>query len=116
MASRESKQERSERWARAKTRRNVRASAPLWFQSTIVLGAIWLIWGGLVLRRDGTKAVPVVADLDPEPTADAGFAWGAAGIGAGIGALAALATGAAVVAVRGRHRGGRPALRPRELG
>ena len=72
---------------------------------------------GPALRRDGSKAVPVVADLDPQPTAEAdGFDWGTAGIGAGIGALAAVLAGVAVISVRGRHQGRRPALRPRELG
>jgi hypothetical protein len=38
----------------------------------------------VTLHRDGSKAVPVVADLDPEPTAAGdGFDWGDAAIGAG---------------------------------
>src|SRR5215211_973427 len=36
------------------------------------------------LRRDGSKAVPFVADLGPEAAAtEGGFDWGDAGIGAG---------------------------------
>ncbi len=75
-------------------------------------------YSGPPLRRDGSRAVPVVADLDPGPAAAGsdGFDWGAAGIGAGIGALAVLLAGTGVLSLRRRH-GGRPAtLRPRELG
>ncbi|MGH2960972.1 MAG: hypothetical protein ACRDL3_02085, partial [Solirubrobacterales bacterium] len=58
-------------------------------------------WGqgdDLTLRRDGSKAVPFVADLDPEPAAAGdGFDWSDAAIGAGLGAAAvALAVAGAV--------------------
>jgi hypothetical protein len=46
----------------------------------------------VVLRRDGSKAVPIVTV--PEPARAEGFDWGDAGIGAGVG-LAALLLGAA---------------------
>lgn len=54
-----------------------------------------------VLRRDGSKAVPVAVP-DPGAPAD-GFDWGDAGIGAGA-AVAALLVGAAGAHVaRSRH-------------
>lgn len=46
---------------------------------------------GPVLRRDGSRAVPFVADVDPEAEAATpadGFDWGDASLGAGVGALA----------------------------
>ena len=48
-----------------------------------------------------------MADLDPQPTAEAdGFNWGAAGIGAGIGALAAVLAGVAVISVQAAIKAG----------
>ena len=54
---------------------------------------------GLVLRRDGSQAVPFVAHVGPEaPATSDGFDWGAAGIGAtAMLALAAIAAGAGLV-------------------
>jgi hypothetical protein len=69
---------------------------------------------GIALRRDGSKAVPVVADLEPQtPAAPAadGFDWRDAAIGAGLGAAAVVLGGAGASAVRGR-RGGLPTSRP----
>lgn len=57
-----------------------------------------------VMRRDGSKAVPLVADLDGEPAAVAdGFDWSDAAIGAGLGATAVLLAVAGTVAMRGRR-------------
>ena len=65
---------------------------------------------GPVLRRDGSKAVPLVADLEPETAARAdGFDWSDAAIGAGLGAAAVLLVVVGASAVRGR----RPAHAPR---
>jgi hypothetical protein len=56
------------------------------------------------LRRDGAKAVPFVADLDPEPAADSqGFDWRAAGIAVGVGAVALVLAAAAAVSLRARQ-------------
>jgi hypothetical protein len=68
---------------------------------------------GPVLRRDGSKAVPFVADLEPDAAAPAdGFDWGDAGLGAGVGALAVALAGAGLVSLRTRQ----VAAAPRELG
>ena len=54
-----------------------------------MLGAPTTSAGDPVLRRDGSKAVPVV--VPPEPAAHSdGFDWGDAGIGAGTAAVALL--------------------------
>jgi hypothetical protein len=64
---------------------------------------------GPVLRRDGSEAVPLVADLEPEVAAPAdGFDWGDAGLGAGVGALAVALAAAGAVALRGRQAAPRP--------
>jgi hypothetical protein len=48
---------------------------------------------GFVQHRDGSKAVPFVADVSPKaPAATGGFDWGDAGIGAGV-AAGAIALG-----------------------
>ncbi|MGH2992911.1 MAG: hypothetical protein ACRDL1_05175 [Solirubrobacterales bacterium] len=53
-----------------------------------------------VVRRDGSKAVPFVAEVgEAADSPGGGFDWGAAGIGAGIGALLALLGAAGAVAV-----------------
>ena len=54
---------------------------------------------GVVLRRDGSQAVPFVADVGPEATATSeGFDWGDAGTGAtAMLALVAIAGGAGLV-------------------
>lgn len=59
--------------------------------------------GGIVLRRDGSKAVPFERDPDPVARAD-GFGWDDAGIGAGAAAAALLLTSAGARIVRGRRR------------
>jgi hypothetical protein len=59
-----------------------------------------------VLRRDGSQAVPFVADVGPQtaPVAAAdGFDWRDAAIGAGLGAMAVLLAAAGVVALRDRR-------------
>jgi hypothetical protein len=56
-------------------------------------------YGGIVPRRDGSKAVPFVPVLDPAPQAD-GFDWGGAGIGAGVAVLLLTGGGAYVVRTR----------------
>ncbi|MGH2991616.1 MAG: hypothetical protein ACRDMA_17505 [Solirubrobacterales bacterium] len=57
-----------------------------------------------VMRRDGSKAVPFVADLDPEPAAAGdGFDWSDAAIGAGLGAAAVALAVAGAVAMRRRR-------------
>jgi hypothetical protein len=64
--------------------------------------------GDVVLRRDGSKAVPFVSD--PAPTPADGFDWGDAGIGAGVATTLMLgATGA--LAARSRRPAGRVHLR-----
>jgi hypothetical protein len=63
--------------------------------------------GGIVPRRDGSKAVPFVPVLDPAPPtpqAD-GFAWGDAGIGAGAGVAAVLLASAGGRVIRSRKTG-----------
>jgi hypothetical protein len=59
-----------------------------------------------VLRRDGSKAEPFVAQVGPETvsaaTADR-FDWSDAAIGAGLGAAAAMLVMAGALAVRGRR-------------
>jgi hypothetical protein len=54
-----------------------------------------------VLRRDGSKAVPVVVP-EPGPPSDA-FDWGDAGIGAGAGVAALLVAAAGAQFARRRH-------------
>ena len=56
----------------------------------------------IVLRRDGSKAVPVVTPSEPVTRAD-GFDWGDAGIGAGI--LAGLVLLGAAGFLATRHLG-----------
>jgi hypothetical protein len=61
----------------------------------------------VVLRRDGSQAVPFVADVSattPTAAADSGFDWGDAAIGAGtaLGIVALL--GASGLAIRSRRR------------
>ena len=62
-------------------------------------------------HRDGSKASPFVADLDPAPTgAGDGFDWGDAGIGAGAVVLAACLAMLAAAGFSGRRtRTSRPA-------
>jgi hypothetical protein len=58
----------------------------------------------VTLHRDGSKAVPVVADLDPEPTAAGdGFDWGDAAIGAGAVLLVACLAMLAAAGFSGRR-------------
>ena len=68
--------------------------------------------GGLLLRRDGSKAVPWVANLEPDVAVPAGdgFDWGDAAVGAGA-AIALVALGGAGLARRGRLARHRPAVR-----
>jgi hypothetical protein len=48
---------------------------------------------GFIQHRDGSQAVPFVADVSPKaPVATGGFDWGDAGIGAGV-AAGAIALG-----------------------
>jgi hypothetical protein len=59
-----------------------------------------------VLRRDGSKAEPFVAQVGSEtaPAAAAdGFDWSDAAIGAGLGAAAAMLVMAGALAIRGRR-------------
>jgi hypothetical protein len=66
---------------------------------------------GSILRRDGSKAVPFVADvgLDAVTAAPAdGFDWGDAGLGAGVGALAVALAAVGAVSLRGRQVRARP--------
>lgn len=66
---------------------------------------------GTDLRRDGSKAVPFVADvgLDAASTAPAdGFDWGDAGLGAGVGALAVALAAVGAVSLRSRQVRARP--------
>jgi hypothetical protein len=60
-----------------------------------------------VTVRDGSKAVPFVADLDPEPTTAAGdgFDWGDAAIGAGAVLIVACLAMVAAVGYSSRRRG-----------
>lgn len=69
--------------------------------------------GGIVPRRDGSKAVPFVPVLDPAPKAD-GFDWGDAGIGAGVVAL--LLTAGGTYVVRTRWHGAKADLPPSQSG
>ena len=55
--------------------------------------------GGIVLRRDGSKAVEVVTVPEPAARAD-GFDWGDAGLGAGAGVAAVLVVATGSCAVR----------------
>jgi len=59
----------------------------------------------VTLHRDGSKAVPVVADLGPEPTTAAGdgFDWGDAAIGAGAVLLVACLAMVAAAGFSGRR-------------
>ena len=68
--------------------------------------------GAPALRRDGSKAVPFVADLEPDIAAAAGegFHWGDAAVGAGA-AIVLVALGGAGLALRGRLAPHRPAVR-----
>jgi hypothetical protein len=60
--------------------------------------------GGVLLHRDGSKAVPFVADLAPNgtPTAD-GFDWGDAAVGLGAGLIVAVLGLTAISAYGGRR-------------
>ena len=60
---------------------------------------------GMVLRRDGSSAVPFV-DLGPRSDVGEYFDWGDAAIGAAAGACGALALLGAAVGVRRRHAAG----------
>jgi hypothetical protein len=74
--------------------------------------------GPIVLRRDGSKAVPFVRSASPSPSvavpsaaAPDGFDWGDAAIGAaGAMVVALLASGALVLTKRRRHAGVRPTV------
>ena len=59
----------------------------------------------VTLHRDGSKAVPTVADLGPEPTTTAGdgFDWGDAAIGAGAVLLVACLAMVAAAGFSGRR-------------
>jgi hypothetical protein len=58
-----------------------------------------------VLRRDGSKAVPFDPIIGRTTSAPAdGFDWGDAGVGAALGGAAALVGIGAAAAVRGRRR------------
>lgn len=65
----------------------------------------------IVLRRDGSKAVPFQKTVEPAGTdlrGAGGFDWGDAGVGAGAAALAAALAAAGAVSLRGaRQRQGR---------
>ena len=61
-----------------------------------------------VLRRDGSKAVPVVVP-GPDGPSD-GFDWGDAGIGAGAGVAALLVAAAGAHVARSRHTARRSPL------
>jgi hypothetical protein len=65
----------------------------------------------VALRRDGSQAAPVVANLGSEPnTASDGFDWGDAAIGAGAGLFGACLAALGVAAIGGRRsRTSRPA-------
>jgi hypothetical protein len=67
--------------------------------------------GAVTLHRDGSQAVPFVADVGPETSASTGgFDWGDAGIGAGAGfVLTMIGLGGALVLSNRRHRAERPA-------
>jgi len=59
---------------------------------------------GLVLHRDGSKAVPFVADVTPTEAQSAdGFDWGDAAIGLGAGLLVS-ALGIAAIGAHGGRR------------
>jgi hypothetical protein len=59
--------------------------------------------GDIVPRRDGSKAVYAPADTTPDPvTADNGFQWDDAAVGAGAVLAAALAS-AGALSMRGRR-------------
>ncbi len=60
----------------------------------------------IVLRRDGSKAVPFVQNLNPRETsanAAEGFDWRDAGLGAGAGALLVALGAAGVFSLRSRQ-------------
>jgi len=62
---------------------------------------------GIVLHRDGSKAVPFNADTSPAtaaPSSGGGFDWGDAMIGAGATAALVALIGAAGFTVRSRRR------------
>ena len=63
------------------------------------------------LRRNGSEAVPFVADVQPSaPATASGFDWGDAGIGAGAAfALTMIGIGGMLVLSNRRHRDARPA-------
>jgi len=66
-------------------------------------------YDGIVLRKDGSKAVQVVTV--PRQVAQAeGFDWGDAAIGAGAGLAALLLATAGAHVARSRHAGRRSAL------
>ena len=63
---------------------------------------------GIVLRRDGSQAIPFVADVGPEATATGdGFDWGDGAIGA-TAMLAAIAAASGLVLKRRPSRGHTP--------
>ena len=64
--------------------------------------------GKVILHRDGSKAVPFIANVGPATSATerGGFDWGDAAIGAGgAWSVMLLASGVAVVARRRAHAG-----------
>ena len=71
--------------------------------------------GAPALRRDGSKAVPFVADLESDAAAPAGdgFDWGDAALGAAV-AIGTVALAGVGLAVRGRRVSNQAAVqRPR---
>jgi hypothetical protein len=69
----------------------------------------------LVLRRDGSKAVPVAVTARPAARAG-GVDWGDAGMAAGAAAVAFLLAAAGAGAVHSRHLPRRPRVVPWEPG
>ncbi len=71
----------------------------------------------IVPRRDGSKAVPFVANVGPETNAATDtFDWADAGIGAGLALLAGLAAMVGVSILRERRPNGLRKSVPRSIG
>jgi hypothetical protein len=75
-----------------------------------LLPAAALASGGddVVLRRDGSKAVPAPANVEPiseSALATDGFDWRDAGLGAGVGALVVALGAAGTISLRGYPTG-----------